>query len=95
MSDCNADPAVLGWAKRYTRDPEQFEEQLRSALPRLAYVQEVAAQYNVAGEFVLLPWVESHYRPIPARKRRPAGMWQIMPITAGAMGLRVDRHYDA
>jgi len=22
-------------------------------------------------------------------------MWQIMPITAGAMGLRVDRHYDA
>lgn len=95
MSDCDADPAVLGWAKRYTRDPEQFEEQLRSALPRLAYVQEVAAQYNVAGEFVLLPWIESHYRPIPARKRRPAGMWQIMPITAGAMGLRVDRHYDA
>ena len=95
MSDCNADQAVLGWAKRYTRDPEQFEEQLRSALPRLTYVQEVAAQYNVAGEFVLLPWVESRYRPIPARKRRPAGMWQIMPITAGAMGLRVDRHYDA
>ena len=95
MSDCNADPAVLGWAKRYTHDPKQFEGQLRSALPRLAFVQQVAAQYNVAGEFVLLPWVESHYRPIPARKRNPAGIWQIMPITAGAMGLRVDRHYDA
>ncbi len=95
MSDCNADPAVVGWAKRYTREPKQFEGQLRSALPRLAFVQQVAAQYNVAGEFVLLPWVESHYRPIPARKRSPAGIWQIMPVTAGAMGLRVDRHYDA
>lgn len=95
MSDCNADPAVLSWARRYTHNPKQFEEQLRLALPRLDYVQQVAAQYDVAGEFVLLPWIESHYRPIPARRRRPAGIWQIMPVTASTMGLRVDRHYDA
>lgn len=95
MADCNADPAVLVWAKRYTRNPKRFEDYLQSVLPRLAYVQQVAARYDVAGEFVLLPWVESRYRPIPARKRHPAGMWQIMPITAGAMGLRIDRHYDA
>lgn len=95
MSDCNADPAVLRWAKSYTHSPKRFEENLRSALPQLAYVQQIAAHYDVAGEFVLLPWVESHYRPAPARKQRPAGMWQIMPITAGSMGLHVDRHYDA
>lgn len=95
MPDCNADPAVLDMAKRYTRDPKWFEEHLQSVLPRLVYVQQIAAQYDVAGEFVLLPWVESHYRPIPASKRHPAGMWQIMPATAGSMDLRVDRHYDA
>lgn len=94
MSDCNASPAVLGWAKRYTHNPKQFEKHLRAVMPRLVYVQQVAAQYDVAGEFVLLPWVESHFQPIRARKRRPAGMWQIMPITAGAMGLRVDADYD-
>ncbi len=94
MADCDADPSVLVWAKRYTRNPQQFESQLQEVLPRLAYVQAVAAQYDVAGEFVLLPWVESRFQPVAARRRQPAGMWQIMPVTAGAMGLRVDGHYD-
>lgn len=94
MPGCDADPAVLAWAKRYTRHPQQFESQLQAVLPHLVYVQQVADRYDVAGEFVLLPWVESHFRPVLARKHRPAGMWQIMPMTAGAMGLRVDGHYD-
>lgn len=94
MPGCDADPAVLGWARRYTRNPQQFQSQLQAVLPRLAYVQKVADRYEVAGEFVLLPWVESHFRPIAGRKQRPAGMWQLMPVTAGSLGLRVDRHYD-
>jgi membrane-bound lytic murein transglycosylase D len=94
MTDCDADPSVLAWAKRYTHNPAQFESQLREALPRLTYVQEVAAHYDVAGEFVLLPWIESYFQPVPGRKNRPAGIWQIMPATAGSIGLRVDGHYD-
>ena len=94
MSDCDADPAVLAWAKRYTHNPEQFENQLREALPRLTYVQEVAAHYDVAGEFVLLPWIESYFKPLAGRRNTPAGIWQIMPATAGSIGLRVDGHYD-
>jgi membrane-bound lytic murein transglycosylase D len=94
MSDCDADPAVETWARRYTRHPDQFEGKLRAVLPRLVYVQQIAAEYGVPGEFALLPWVESHFQPVPGRRGRPAGMWQIMPRTAGAMGLRVDGHYD-
>jgi len=95
MADCEADPSIMAWARTYTRSPARFESQLAAALPRLAYVQEVASQYDVAGEFVLLPWVESHFQPVASRARnRPAGMWQIMPATAAAMGLRVDSHYD-
>jgi membrane-bound lytic murein transglycosylase D len=95
MADCEADPAVMSWAKRYTRYPQSFEAALRDALPKLTYVQHVAAEHDVAGEFALLPWIESGFRPIPARRGRPAGMWQIMPATAAAMGLHVDRRYDA
>ena len=94
MADCDSDPAVEAWARRFTHDPRGFESQLQAVLPRLVYVQKVAARYNVPGEFVLMPWVESHFRPLPGKRHRPAGMWQIMPVTAGAMGLRVDGHYD-
>ena len=63
MADCDADPSVQAWARRYTHNPKQFEDQLQEVLPRLIYVQQVAAQYDVAGEFVLLPWVETTGRP--------------------------------
>lgn len=95
MPDCDADAAVLAWAHRYTRNPQRFEQEVRAALPKLTYVQQVAAEHDVAGEFVLLPWIESGFRPIPGRRGRPAGMWQIMPATASAMGLRVNSRYDA
>jgi membrane-bound lytic murein transglycosylase D len=95
MADCAADPAINDWARTYTRNPRQFERQMSAILPRLSYVQQVADQYDVAGEFVLLPWIESHFQPVPGRHRNhPAGMWQIMPATAEAMGLRVDASYD-
>ena len=95
MSDCDADPAVLAWAQRYTKNPDHFEDQLRQAMPQLIYVHEVAERYGVAGEFALLPWIESGFQSLPGRRNRPAGMWQIMPMTANKMGLRVDGRFDA
>ncbi|WP_404611615.1 transglycosylase SLT domain-containing protein [Rhodanobacter hydrolyticus] len=94
MADCDEDPAVLSWAKRYTSNPQRFEQQVQDALPKLIYVQQVASEHGVAGEFAFLPWIESGYRPIPGHNGRPAGMWQIMPATAAAMGLRVNGRYD-
>jgi membrane-bound lytic murein transglycosylase D len=95
MSDCDADPSVLAWARRYTKNPDRFEDQLREAMPQLTYVRGVASHYDVAGEFVLLPWIESGFQSLPGRRNRPAGMWQIMPLTASKMGLRVDGRFDA
>ena len=94
MDDCAADPAIDTWAHRYTRSPKQFEAQMRTILPRLVYVQKSAARHGVPGEFALLPWVESHFKPVPPNKQRAAGMWQIMPGTARHMGLAVERGYD-
>ena len=94
MDDCDADPAIMASAQAFTRNPQRFEDQLTDVLPHLAYVQQIAAKHQVAGEFVLLPWIESHYQPVPGRKNNPAGMWQIMPVTAQALGMRVDKRYD-
>nr|WP_199099924.1 LysM peptidoglycan-binding domain-containing protein [Dyella sp. ASV21] len=94
MADCDSDPGITTWARRYTQNPERFESQLAAAAPRVAYVQQIAARHNVPGEFALLPWVESQYRPVSGGKNMPAGMWQIMPATASALGIRIDRGFD-
>lgn len=94
MADCDADPSITEWARRYTQNPSVFEAQMREVMPRLMYVQQITAKHGVAGEFALLPWVESHYRPVPGGKGNPAGMWQIMPVTANALGMRVDKNFD-
>ncbi|UGB36803.1 transglycosylase SLT domain-containing protein [Frateuria soli] len=95
MADCAGDPAIETWARRYTRSPKHFEAQMRRILPRLVYVEASAMRHDVPGEFALLPWVESHFNPVPPHKNRPAGMWQIIPGTARHMGLDVGRSYDA
>jgi membrane-bound lytic murein transglycosylase D len=94
MSDCDSDPQIMVWAHRYTQSPQHFEAQMGGALSQLVYVQQVADKYNVAGEFVLLPWVESQYQAKPGHRSLPAGMWQIVPSTAHSMGLHVDHGYD-
>jgi membrane-bound lytic murein transglycosylase D len=94
MSDCDADPQIMVWAHRYTQSPQRFEAQMSEALPQLIYVEQVAEKYDVAGEFALLPWVESQYRPVPGHRNLPAGMWQIVSSTARVIGLHADHGYD-
>jgi membrane-bound lytic murein transglycosylase D len=95
MADCDADPRILFWARRYTSSPQRFETRVREVMPKLVYVQQVAARHGVAGEFALLPWVESHFQPAQSRHHhRAAGMWQIVPRTARSMGLKVGSEYD-
>lgn len=94
MSDCDADPRIMVWAHRYTQNPQRFEAEMSDALPQVVYVQQAAEKYGVAGEFVLLPWVESQYRPVPGHHNLPAGMWQLVQSTARTMGLHMGRSYD-
>lgn len=94
MPGCEAGPEVVAWARTYTRMPNRFEQQVNEVLPLIVYAHKSAMQHSVAGEFALLPWVESQYRHVPGAKNRPAGMWQIMPQTAQTLGLRVEKNYD-
>jgi len=96
MPGCDADPAILARARFETRHPRQFEQTLGQVLPRLDLVQRLAAGHAVAGEFVLLPWVESHYRPDASvgRNRQLAGMWQFTTSTARSMGLATGPQHD-
>ena len=95
MPGCDADPAIMHWAGRFTRHRRGFERYLRSITPTIAYVEQAARQAGVPAEFDLLPWVESRFRPVPPHGRRGAGMWQIVPVTARTLHLPIRHDYDA
>jgi membrane-bound lytic murein transglycosylase D len=90
--DYNAD--VLRWAERYSAGPTRFAASWRDAMPFVLLVLDEIERRNLPGEFALLPYVESQYRPIAVQGAKPAGMWQLMPQTATDRGLRVANDYD-
>jgi membrane-bound lytic murein transglycosylase D len=94
LPGCDYRPEVLVWAKRYTANPARFAATLQQAMPFLLVALAEVERLHVPAEFALLPWVESHYRPLPGRGDRPAGMWQFVPSTARGAGLVVNRDYD-
>ncbi len=94
MHDCNDNPAVLKETRRYTRHPHRFNENWRKAMPLFLVVLDQVERHDLPGEFALLPYVESHYRQLPAKGRGPAGMWQLIERTAVDQGLSVSPNYD-
>lgn len=95
LPGCDYRPQVTQWAQRYTIGPAYFAATWREAMPSLLLVLDELDHHDLPGEFALLPYVESHYRPLQTDGNRAAGIWQLMPATARAMGLRVDGDYDA
>ncbi|MDN5923746.1 MAG: lytic transglycosylase domain-containing protein, partial [Xanthomonadales bacterium] len=95
LTGCEDNAVVAHWAARYTAHPQRFDARLKNVLPELRYIADAVHSQNIPGEFVFLPWVESSYRPLPARGNGAGGMWQIMPRTARSLGLRIDQRYDA
>ena len=94
LSGCAGGDEVMREARTYTRAPQRFAASWQRALPFLLLVLAEIEKRDLPGEFALLPYVESGYRPLPAQGNRPAGMWQLMPATARELGLEVNRRHD-
>lgn len=94
MQACDYRPGVQRWARSYARGSRAFAASWEEAMPLLLLVTDEIEKRDLPGEFAMLPYVESSYRPVPARGDRPAGMWQLMPDTARGAGLTVSRDYD-
>jgi membrane-bound lytic murein transglycosylase D len=94
LDDCGYDTGVMHWARRYTANPAHFAATLEDAMPFLLLVTDQIEERGIAGEFAFLPYIESHYRPLPSHGNRPAGMWQFMPATARSAGLLINAGYD-
>lgn len=91
---CDA-PDTAAALSRYTREAAALQALLQRSLPQLDYVLSRIEAAGLPPAFALLPVVESGFRPVPSQGNRPAGIWQFMPSTARAHGLRIDARHDA
>lgn len=94
MQGCDYRPEVQRWAQTYARGPRQFAASWKEAMPLLLMVVDELHKRDLPGEFAMLPYVESTYRPLPSRGDHAAGMWQMVPDTARAAGLEIGAEYD-
>jgi membrane-bound lytic murein transglycosylase D len=82
------------WRKRYAHNPPVFGQHVLSILPLLEFVLAEAERRDLPGEFVLIPIIESWYRPAALGTGGPAGMWQMIASTARNHGVRIRAGYD-
>lgn len=94
LQGCDYRPEVQRRAREYTRSPRRFAASWRDAMPFLLLVLGEIERRDLPGELAMLPYVESGYRPLPAKGNVPAGMWQLMPATARGQGLVVRGDHD-
>ena len=94
LQGCDYRPEVLTRARYYTKSPQRFAASWKAAMPFLLLVVDEIVRRDLPGELAMLPYVESHYRPVAARGNNPAGLWQLMPDTARSLGLKIGPAYD-
>jgi len=88
------EPRVQQWIDHYRKSPHNIVEITERARPWLAWIVEQVEERGLPGEIALIPFVESSFDPTARSHRGAAGLWQFMPGTGDALGLRRARGYD-
>lgn len=83
--------AEINW---YSKHPEYLDRVQKNATPYLFHIVNEIEKRGVPGELALLPIVESAYRPFAYSHGRAAGLWQFIPSTGEAFGLKQTWWYD-
>ncbi|MFD2190030.1 transglycosylase SLT domain-containing protein [Pistricoccus aurantiacus] len=87
-------PRVRKWIEYYRKSPHNIVEIAERARPWLHWITDQLEARGLPGEIALLPFVESAFKTSARNRSGATGLWQLMPRTGKALGLRLDRGYD-
>jgi membrane-bound lytic murein transglycosylase D len=88
-------PALVRTHERwFASHPEHLARTADRSRPYLYHVVEEVAKRGMPMEAALLPFIESSYNPAATSPRAAAGMWQFIPSTGRAYGLKQDGWVD-
>ncbi|OUS23627.1 lytic transglycosylase [Gammaproteobacteria bacterium 45_16_T64] len=85
---------LLTQRKWYAAHPAYIKRVVNRSRPYIYYIYQQAKQRGIPAELVLLPIVESAFDPFAYSHGRASGIWQFIPGTAKAYGLKQTWWYD-
>ena len=91
--ECTAD-ASARWRRHFAAAPDRMASSRDDVMPLFGYVVDALIEADLPTEFALIPFVESGYRPGARSKGGPAGLWQMIGITARKHGVPMRNGYD-
>lgn len=90
---CPAD-ASTRWKTHFSHAPGQLAQRNGDILPLFGYVVDALRAAHLPTEFALIPFVESGYKPAARSPQGPAGMWQMIAVTARNHKVPMRAGYD-
>lgn len=94
MSNPASHPKVQKELKWFVGHPEYIARVAERAQPYLYYIVREIEKRKMPMEIALLPVVESGFQPYAYSSGHAAGLWQFIPGTGKAYGLKQDWWYD-
>jgi len=82
------------WRQHYANAPRQMAAKSDDVLPLFGYVVDALRKAHLPTEYALIPFVESGYRPGARSAGGPAGLWQMIGVTARNHGIVMGDGYD-
>lgn len=87
-------PRIDSEIRRLQSSPAHFDVLIGRAEPYLFHIVDAVEKRGLPAELALLPAVESSFRAYAYSPEGAAGLWQIMPTTGKALGLKQDWWFD-
>ena len=91
--DCRPD-ASARWRRHFAAAPKHMADRDEDVMPLFGYVVDALRESSLPTEFALIPFVESGYKPDARSKAGPAGLWQMIAVTARNHGVPIRDGYD-
>lgn len=78
----------------FKRDPRIFNHLDEDRLVIMSYILNEVKKRNMPAEIVMIPLIESSYRPAASNRGQHVGLWQFGAQTAKNFGVDVKNNYD-
>jgi membrane-bound lytic murein transglycosylase D len=91
---CDKDSSSPRWRKHFAAAPQRMTEHNDDVLALFGYVVDALREASLPTEYALIPFVESGYKPGARSPGGPAGMWQMIRVTARNHQIPIRAGYD-